>query len=309
MARVGLGPYLPAGANPQDFPSPLYRAPEPVALSLTAPTPAFTPEGAVSAASNLTLSHGIGSIFGSDLAGETGLAGQLPLPQELNGVRVFATPVPGDEFSALTAKGKGAKPGRVEQIAGAFAPLLFVSPAQLNFQLPWEVDLSSGFIDLRVFRDGVASEPVRVAVSEFSPAVFSFDFGPGRAIAINPDGSVAHPEDSFGGAVPSRPVRAGEALIILANGLGPTNPPPSTGFNSLDADGNFVRRDTIETPRVTIGGVEQQVLFSGMSPQFAGVYQLNILVTEATPPGGAQPLILEIGGARSREDVTVAVGP
>ena len=47
---------------------------------------------------------------------------------------------------------------------------------------------------------------------------------------------------------------------------------------SLDANGEFVRRDTVETPRVTIGGVEQQVLFFALSPQFVGVYQLNVLI-------------------------------
>ena len=306
---AGLGPYLPDGANPDDFPAPLYRRPEPIAFSLTAPTPAVTAEGVVSAASNLALSHGLGAIFGGDLAAQTGAAGTLPLPDEINGASVYVLPVPEEDFAGLTPEAKAAEREPPEQSGGYFAPLLFVSPGQINFQLPWEVDLSSGFVDLQVIRDGIASDTVRVAVSEFSPAVFSFDFGPGRAIAINPDGSVAHPVDSFNGAIASRPVRPGEALILLGSGLGPVSPPGISGANSLDAQGVFVRRDTVEIPRVTIGGVEQQVVFSGLSPEFAGVYQLNVVVSEGTPPGDRQPLILEAGGVRSREDVTVAIAP
>lgn len=306
---VGLGPYLPDGADPADFPAPLYQRPEPIAFSITAPTPAVTGAGVVSAASNLTLSHGLGAVFGGNLANGTGAATTLPLSNDVNGSQVYVLPVPDEDFAGLSPEAKAGGPPRTEQSGGYFAPLLFVSPAQINFQLPWEVDLSSGFVDLQVIRNGVPSDIVRVAVSEFSPAVFSFDFGPGRAIAINPDGSVAHPADSFGGAVASRPVQRGEALIILASGLGPVTPPGVTGANSLDAAGNFVRRDTVQIPRVTIGGVEQQVAFSGLSPEFAGVYQLNVIVDEATPAGDQQPLILEAGGVRSRDDVIVAVAP
>jgi uncharacterized protein (TIGR03437 family) len=243
------------------------------------------------------------------MAGGNGFASQIPLPLEIGGVQLFIAPALSDDFAGLAPESKSLGPNEAEQAAGAFAPLLFVSPAQINFQLPWEVDLSSGFVNLWVLRDGAASAPARVAVTAFSPAVFTFDFGPGRAVAINPDGSVAHPEDSFGGAVSSRPVRRGEALVILATGMGPVTPNGISGSNSLDANGAFVQRDTVEAPRVTIGGVEQRVLFSGLSPEFVGVYQVNISVADGTPTGDAQPLVIEIGGERSRDDVTVAVEP
>jgi uncharacterized protein (TIGR03437 family) len=74
----------------------------------------------------------------------------------------------------------------------------------------------------------------------------------------------------------------------------------------LDEQGAFVRRDTVELPRVTIGGVEQQLVFSGMSPQFVGVNQINVVVVAGTPTGDEQPLMLEAGGLTSRNDVAVA---
>jgi uncharacterized protein (TIGR03437 family) len=188
------------------------------------------------------------------------------------------------------------------------APLLFVTNNQINLQIPWEVDTTMGPVTVVVTVDGVASDPVEVPLAPFAPGIFTFDFGPGRAVAINLDRTVAHPVGSIAG-VSSHPVAIGEALIILATGLGPVTPPAETGNNSLDDQGNFVRRDTTTIPKVFIDGVEAQVLFSGMSPEFVGVYQLNVIVPEGVQPGDAVSLVIEIGGVRSREDVTIAVSP
>ena len=267
------------------------------------------PVGNVGAASGSPVGPGLGSLFfASSLAGvESRVATGLPLPRRLGDTELLFLVAP--ETISLSGKGSAPLQSQPEGPIGVFAPLLFTSPTQINYQVPWEAVGAAERVQAMLTVNGVRSELFDVELADFSPGVFSFDFGPGRAVAINSDGSVAHPADSFAGAVPSRPVRIGEALIILATGLGPVTPEAITGFNSLDANGDFVRRDTVQTPQVTIGGVEQQVLFSGLSPQFVGVYQLNVLVAQGTPTGNAQPLIIEIGGARSRDDVTLAVGP
>jgi uncharacterized protein (TIGR03437 family) len=157
-----------------------------------------------------------------------------------------------------------------------------------------------------VRRDGVESEPVEVPLVAANRGVFTLDGGLGRAIAINPDGSLAHPADSFPGLA-TRPAVVGEPLVLLATGLGVTTPPGVTGDDSLDETGAFVRRDTVLTPRVLIGGIEAQLLFSGLSPQFVGVYQINVIPAAVTPTGDAQPLVIEMDGVSSRNDVTIAV--
>jgi uncharacterized protein (TIGR03437 family) len=58
---------------------------------------------------------------------------------------------------------------------------------------------------------------------------------------------------------------------------------------------------------VLIGGVEGQVAFSGLSPEFVGVNQLNVQVPAGVAPGDAVPLVIDIGGRLSRADVTIAV--
>ena len=44
-----------------------------------------------------------------------------------------------------------------------------------------------------------------------------------------------------------------------------------------------------------------------MTPQFVGVYQINIIVANGTPTGNAVPLQIVMSGITSRNDVTIAV--
>ena len=191
-----------------------------------------------------------------------------------------------------------------------FAPLLFVSPKQINYQVPWEILGNNETVQAQIIVNGVASQPFDVDLTEFSPGIFSFDFGPGRAIVTNLDNTVAQPiggVDDFGLA--ARPARVGEFIVILATGVGAVDLPPATGFNSFDLNGNFVQRDVVGDVQVFIGGVEATVAFAALSPQFVGVYQLNVILGEGTPTGDAVPIVIEIGGVQSRDDVTIAVGP
>ena len=57
---------------------------------------------------------------------------------------------------------------------------------------------------------------------------------------------------------------------------------------------------------VTIGGVSAPAIFSGLSPGFVGLYQVNVQVPLNAPVGNAVPVVLSIGGAASNT-VTIAV--
>lgn len=231
------------------------------------------------------------SVFGTGLAGGMqAAANSIPLPTVIEGVTV--------------------------EVDGVPAPLFFASEPQINFQIPnapIQPPLTeeggsknqANTVTVVVKHSGAESNPAEVEIAAHSPAIFTADFGAGRAIAFDGvDGALAHPVGSFPG---SEPIQHGEVMTIFANGLGPTNPPFEIGDDSLDDQGNFVRRDTVTIPQVTIGGVDAPVTFSGMSPQFVAVYQVNVTVSAQTPIGDQVPLVIEIGGKRSRDDVTVAV--
>jgi uncharacterized protein (TIGR03437 family) len=62
-------------------------------------------------------------------------------------------------------------------------------------------------------------------------------------------------------------------------------------------------------PVVLIGGVQAQVAFSGLSPEFPGVNQINVVVPQGVTPGNAVPLQLQVGGITSTDQVTIAISP
>jgi len=240
---------------------------------LSAQSPVVSAGGVVNAASFVApvTVGSLVSIFGSNLAPQAALATSIPLSTLLGGVAV--------------------------SFNGLMAPLLYVSANQINAQLPFEVSSNSS-VNVVVSNNGILSTPQTVNVSPYAPGVFAVQ---GYAVAIHSDGSLAAPAGSIP-QVPSSPAVPGETLQILVTGLGPVNPPAITGNNSLD-----MLRRTVATPTVMIGGLSAQVTFSGLSPQFVGVYQLNVVVPVNASPGNFAALQIQIGGAVDAGNTTIAI--
>ncbi len=145
------------------------------------------------------------------------------------------------------------------------------------------------------------SAPVSVAVGP-SPGIFVFGT---QAIAYgNSDGIIAAANGAIQGLT-THPAKINDptTLVILATGLGPVDPPLQTG--NIVTDG--LVHNTTTPPVVTVGNVPAQVVFSGMTPQFVGVYQLNIIIAPGTPVGNAIPLQISMGGVVTPNNITIAV--
>jgi uncharacterized protein (TIGR03437 family) len=217
------------------------------------------------------------SIFGTDLAASTAQAGSVPLSTSLNDVSVTFNNVP--------------------------APLQLVSTGQINAQIPW--DAASGQATAVVTRAGARSNAVQFPVVASAPGIFSVQFGVGQAIAINSDGTLAAPPGSIPGLT-THPARVADqgGVILYVTGLGAVDSPIANGANSLDK-----LRNTVAKPAVTIGGMPVQVVFSGLTPQFPGVNQVNIFIPPGTPTGDKLPIQIQSGGITSTDQVTIAVAP
>ena len=238
------------------------------------------------------------SIFGSNFASGITQASTVPLSTTLANVTVTfnGTPAP---------------------LAGVFHTSDTASD-QINLQVPWEVlptlpPGSNGTAQVIVSRDGVASAPQTVSIAAAAPGIFAVTLsggqvvgtGVGQAIAYgNVDGQFAAPAGAITGLT-THPAKIGDpnTLAILATGLGPVTPAVQTGNDANDGQ----LHNTTTTPVVTVGGVPAQVVFSGMSPQFVGVYQLNIIIAAGTPTGDAIPLQIEMNGIKTTDQVTIAV--
>lgn len=122
-----------------------------------------------------------------------------------------------------------------------------------------------------------------------------------RAILIASTGELAAPIGTVPG-FPARPARRRDIVSIFCTGLGTVTNQPASG-TAATAD---PLSKTFATPTVTMAGVEAPVLFSGLAPEFAGLYQVNVEVPEAAPTGDAVDVVLLIGGVNSNT-VTIAV--
>ncbi len=242
------------------------------------------------------------SIFGSNFASGITQADSVPLSTNLANVSVT--------FNGVAAP-----------LAGVFHTSDTASD-QINLEVPWEVmstlpPNTSGTAQVIVMRNGVSSAPQSVQIASAAPGIFAVTLsngkvvgtGVGQAIAYgNVDGQIAAPAGAITGLT-THPAKIGDpnTLAILATGLGPVTPPVQTGNNAQDDANHGVLHTTNTMPVVTVGGINAQVVFSGMSPQFVGVYQLNIIIAPGTPVGDAVPLQIVMNGITTTDKVTIAV--
>jgi uncharacterized protein (TIGR03437 family) len=161
-------------------------------------------------------------------------------------------------------------------VAGG-APLLYVSPTQVTFQVPWE------------FQGVTASRQTPLSVTLNGQSVASLLLSPLPAVApgifeMNAQHQAAALDASWRLIGPANPASPGSVISIYCTGLGPVNVPQTDGVPvPLD---RLVYTDSV--PAVTIGGETAQVLFSGLAPGSAGLYQIDVVVPNV--PAGTQPL-------------------
>lgn len=220
------------------------------------------------------------SIFGTNLAAGNGLAGTIPLSTTLANVSVTFN-------------------GTAAPLSGVFHDA--VNGDQINAQLPWEL-AGSATANVVVKNGSNSSAPVSVSLASAAPGIFAFGT---QAIAYgNSDGIIAAANGAIQGLT-THPAKINDplTLAILATGLGPVDPPVATG--NVVTNGPLPKTTT--QPTVTVGGVPAQVVFAGMSPQFVGVYQINIVIQPGTPTGDAVPLVITMGNISSPNNITIAV--
>jgi len=161
---------------------------------------------------------------------------------------------------------------------------------QINAIIPYNVPINTT-LQLVVSNGPALSVPEPVVVAAAQPAVFTKDLtGKGAAIVVGvkPD-STQYLMDS------NHPLSPGDVAIVYCAGLGPVDPPVAAGTATpLTGLSN-----TTNPVTATMGGQAAQVLFAGLAPGFAGLYQVNVLVPTGIPAGNDVPLVLTVAGQQS----------
>jgi uncharacterized protein (TIGR03437 family) len=194
----------------------------------------------------------------------------------------------------------GTLSGAVVRVAGRTAPLFAVSPQQINFQVPWELEgQDSATIEVQV--GAVTGSRQSVQLAEYSPGIFTLNqAGTGQAsVLIGNSTLFAAP---LGFLPNARPVRRGEVISIFCTGLGRVSNPPATGAPAAQEPLSI----TLTSPMVFIGGQQAGSVFAALAPGLVGLYQVNVRIPEEALTGDAVPLSLTIGGVASNT-VTIAI--
>lgn len=178
-------------------------------------------------------------------------------------------------------------------VNGRAAYVQYVSPTQINALSP--ADTSTGPVEVRVTSNGQASDPVTVTMQAISPAWFLFD---GKYLAAtHADSSLLGKSGLFASApAATTPAKPGETIVLYATGLGATNPAVAAGQVTT------VLAPLAATPRVTIGGTAATVSFAGLVPNFARLYQLNVVVPASLANGDHNVQIDVDGTTSTRSD-------
>jgi uncharacterized protein (TIGR03437 family) len=204
------------------------------------------------------------SILGSNLASATISAPNPPLSTVLGGTQVTFSGIP--------------------------APLLFVSPARIDVQVPFEIP-DTASVDLVVSNASGSSSLSNVILLAQDPGIF---------VALRQGSAVG----------PSNLVVAGDTITIYATGLGVVMPSVPSG----QAGPSMPLAVTALPITVKVGGQLATVTFAGLAPQqVGGIYQINANVpgtlASATADVSLEPGVLpSVTGPPGPIGITGATG-
>jgi uncharacterized protein (TIGR03437 family) len=159
----------------------------------------------------------------------------------------------------------------------------YVSPTQLNLQVPWELTGASAAVKSIV--NYTYGAEYALSLAQYSPGFF----------VIDPANDVAALDLSYNLVNSGNPVARGDYVQLFMNGLGPVSNQPGDGLAAPSGP----LAQTMATPTIMIGGQPvTAVQFSGLAPGFVSLYQVNVQVP-AGISAGAQPITCTIGGVTS----------
>jgi uncharacterized protein (TIGR03437 family) len=248
-------------------------------LSLTVPldttAAVVTATSAASFVAGSLAPESIGALFGTGLASGTVAASTTPLPTTLGNAQV-----------------------QVKDSAGATrsAPLFFVSPTQINFQIP--ASTATGAATVNVLLNGATVGTGSLAIASVVPGLFAANANGQGVIAavllrIKADGTQSYEAVAQLNAATNRyeavPIDFGAAtdqLFLVAYGTG------------------FRYRSALSAVTCTVGGANAAVSYAGEQGALVGLDQLNVALPRSLAGRGSADVVLSVDG-KTTNTVTV----
>ena len=227
--------------------------------SAAAARPVIFPGGIViHAAASAPVSPGsLADIYGANLAEAPATTPGLPLGITLGSVQVTVNGTP--------------------------APLYYVSPGQVDFQIPYSIPPGPALV--RVSSNGSAGGSAGITVQQAAPSILTWVDAAGntRAIAQNQDYSLNTSTNC---------AAAGTYVTVYMMGSGPLNNPIASG---AAAPSSPLSQETLAAT-ATVGSTPALVPFAGMTPTYVGLMQANLQVPAVS---GDLPVQVQVGSFAS----------
>ena len=202
-------------------------------------------------------------IYGRNLASQINSPAALPLPTAVLGTSVL--------------------------IGGVASPLFYVSPGQINAQVPFELVAGKQY-QVIVNANGALTTPQPIQLNAGTPATLQFTSG--LIVAQHQDGSLI---------LDASPAKPGEAIVFYMTGLGATD----IGVPSGQASPSDPPARVKDVPVVTLNGNPVTVLFAGLTPSLVGLYQVNLQVPAGLADGTYKVEVSQSGASGNATTLTV----
>jgi len=199
------------------------------------------------------------TIFGSGLPVRSAIP--VPFSTSLNGVQLMINNTP--------------------------APLYAITANQVFAVVPYSLTGSTASIVLS--NNGTNSNTITVPIAATSPGIASqTQNGLGAGAITHADGSLV---------TPTSPALRGETVVIYLTGLGAVT--PSVADGTAAPSKTLAKTSSVQT--IYLNGVcpnapncdASNILFQGLTPGYAGLYQVNFTIPLTTAAGAAIPLALQ----------------
>jgi len=172
-------------------------------------------------------------------------------------------------------------------INGKLAPLFYADPMQIDAQMPWDVPGGSVASVIVTNGSSISNAAAVYVPANGTPGISTY--GNNRAVVVNADGNVNSASDQ---------ASVGDEVVVYFTGGGPvmsqtnliTGSPAGGDLSPVTGDNS-----------ITVGGVQANVVYMGLTPFGIGLYQANFNVPQIAQ--GGYPVVITIAGNASNRPV------
>ena len=215
------------------------------------------------------------SIFGTNLATSAATVTSFPMPTTLGGATVSIV-------------GNGS-------ILSENLPLFYVSPTQINAQIPFDIPVGSA--QIKVTTSAGTSNTDTITLAAAAPKFFTLNVsGTGSAVATTP---------GFALLTAGNPAKAADSIVLWMNSMGSVTGTPIAGQPAPGVTTGTTAQTLKTLPTVTINGAVATVTFAGLTPGLSGLYQINIQAPFVAITGPVNIQVSTGLGVNSQANVTI----